>query len=105
MSKKKEVQTEEFVTNDTPEVIEETIDPTPVAEVPEAEPEVKIGVVTKCTKLNVRKKPKKDAEIVSVIILATEVMVDPKKSTKDFYKVTLADGTEGFCMKEFIAVA
>lgn len=63
-----------------------------------------IGVVTDCLKLNVRKEPNKDADILCEIMLAAEVMVDKAKSTEDFYKVVTASGVEGYCMKKFISI-
>lgn len=61
------------------------------------------GVVTDCLKLNVRKKPSADAEILVIIDALSEVMVDVDASTNDFYKVAV-DGVEGFCMKKYIAL-
>lgn len=62
------------------------------------------GVVTDCLKLNVRKAPNADAEIVSVIPALTEVTINPEESTNEFYKICTADGICGFCMKKYIAV-
>ena len=71
------------------EIIEETKVEEPV-----------LGVVTNCLKLNVRKRPIATAEIVCEVTCLTEVSVDLDKSKGDFYKVTLASGVEGFCMKK-----
>lgn len=63
-----------------------------------------IGHVVNCTKLNVRKAPNKNAEILGTIPAGAEVTIDESESTGDFYNVCAASGIEGFCMKRFIAV-
>jgi len=66
--------------------------------------DVKIGFVTNCKKLNVRKEPKTDSDIVCEIDYQTELMIDENESTEEFYKVFTAAGIEGFCMKKFIEI-
>ena len=63
-----------------------------------------IGIVTNCPKLNVRKMANKNSDIVCVIDAAVELEIDEQNSTVNFYKVRLADGREGFCMKQFITI-
>lgn len=65
---------------------------------------IKIGIVTNCKKLNVREEPDTGASIVCEIVYQTDLMIDEKESTEDFYKVCTASGVEGFCMKKFVAV-
>lgn len=85
--------------------------------IPEVEPELvsdpepsveqenrKFGKVNNCKKLNIRKLPSRDAEIVSELIEGSEVMIDEKESTALFYKICTEHGIEGFCMKDFIKV-
>lgn len=69
-----------------------------------SEPEPVYGVVSECAKLNIRKEPNKDAAIVTVLDIATEVLVDESKSTEDFYKIVTGAGVEGYCMKKFIVL-
>lgn len=76
--------------------VEETI-------VPEIK-EIKTGIVVGCDKLNVREKPKADADVVCIVEKNSEVMIDEYESTKDFYRVFTASGIEGFCMKQYISV-
>ena len=64
-----------------------------------------IGRVVRCAKLNVRKDPDADAEILGTIPAGTEVMIDEGESTDDFYNVCAASGFEGFCMKQFVEVS
>lgn len=63
-----------------------------------------IGRVVRCAKLNVRKDPDADAEILGTIPAGAEVMIDEGESTDDFYNVCAASGFEGFCMKQFVEV-
>lgn len=63
-----------------------------------------LGTVTECIRLNVRKYPHSKAEVVTVIDAMTQVTVDPVRSTEKFYKVTTPDGTEGYCMKEYVSI-
>lgn len=63
-----------------------------------------IGVVTDCLRLNVRKEPKADAEVVAIIDALSQVTVDMDKSTGEFCKVLTPAGVEGFCMKKYIAL-
>lgn len=69
----------------------------------DAKPEV-VGVVTNCLKLNIRKAPSRDAEVVAIIPALTEVLIDGEEANDIFYKVSTSDGIQGFCMKEFVAV-
>ena len=86
-----------------PEV--EPIVPEPVIPEPVVEPEnLKFGKISNCKKLNIRKLPSRDAEIVSELIEGSEVMIDEKESTALFYKICTEHGIEGFCMKQFIKV-
>ena len=63
-----------------------------------------IGRVVRCAKLNVRRDPDADAEILGTIPAGAEVMIDESESTDDFYNVCAASGFEGFCMKQFVEV-
>lgn len=80
--------------------VEETIQAQPAVE----EVKLKFGFVTGCAKLNVRSKPKIDADILCVIDNATDVEVDENGSTTDFYKIWTSAGVEGYCMKQFIQI-
>ena len=82
------------------------VEPEPISDPePSVEPENrKFGKVSNCKKLNIRKLPSRDAEIVSELIEGSEVMIDEKESTALFYKICTEHGIEGFCMKQFIKV-
>lgn len=80
----------------------ETVEPAEtVEEAVEAKPNFVEGKVVKCTKLNVRKNPKKDADILKVITANTRIKIDMDKSNKTWYKLANADG---YVMKEFIDI-
>lgn len=90
--------------------VEEVIaEVTATAEVEEPVEEVvetpsKVGVVTGCEKLRVRKGPNATADVICEIAKSTAVIIDEEASSNDFYKVCTESGVEGFCMKKFIAV-
>ena len=80
--------------------------PTPATVTYTNEPEVILlkGVVSNCTKLNLRAEPNSDAEVLCELPCNTEVEVDKAASTEKFYKVCTATGMEGYCMKDYIVV-
>lgn len=101
------LEVEEVVEEKVEEPIEGQIMIPEVEPEPElsAEPEVqKFGQVSGCKKLNVRKLPSLDAEIVSELAEGIKVMIDEKTSTALFYKICTEHGIEGYCMKDFIKV-
>lgn len=61
------------------------------------------GVVT-AAKLNVRKLPSPNGEVVVVIAQNSKVQIDTEASTAEWYKVYTTAGVEGYCMKKFITV-
>ena len=72
---------------------------------PSVEPENrKFGKISNCKKLNVRKLPSRDAEIISELVEGSEVMIDEKESTALFYKICTEHGIDGYCMKDYITV-
>ena len=66
----------------------------------ELKPEVKTGKVVNCQLLNVRKRPKRDAEILRVIAKDDEVEI--LNDAGEFLRVKLSDDTYGFCMRMYI---
>lgn len=104
-----ELEVEEAVEEKVEEPIEGQIVIPEVEPEPDPEPSVepenrKFGKVNNCKKLNIRKLPSRDAEIVSELIEGSEVMIDEKESTTLFYKICTEHGIEGYCMKNFIKV-
>jgi hypothetical protein len=60
--------------------------------------------VTNVLRTHIHTEPDLNSEIVCKVRYLTEVMIDLVSSTKDFYKVYTAMGTEGFCEKDLITV-
>lgn len=71
-------------------------------EVVKEEPKKALTGVVNCNKLNVREKSDIVANVIKVIDKGTYVQI-VAEPTDAWYKVSLPDGTKGFCMKEFIS--
>lgn len=56
------------------------------------------------TKLNVRKQPNKDSEVVTEVCGNTKLEIDLNLSNFGWYKVHTESGLEGYCMKEYVSV-
>ena len=89
--------------------------PTPASEdtqasIPETEVTIDpvIGYVSNCEKLNIRRDPDTNAEILIVVNNNTKVEIDEELSTDEFYSVVAYcpnDVTvEGYAMKDFIDI-
>ena len=88
---------EEVVTE--PVVVEEVVEETKVIEpLPP-----KTGHVTECIKLNVRKEPSSNAEIIGTVNRGDSLIIDPSPFG-DFYKVITPYGVEGYCMNKFVYI-
>lgn len=94
---KDEVDTEEVIVEPTAveEVVSESkhIEPLPP----------KSGHVTECIKLNVRKDPSPNAEVIGTVNRGDSLIIDPSPFG-DFYKVITPYGVEGYCMKKFVYI-
>lgn len=89
------------------ETVEEAITVEELAEessTKSVEPSTVLGVVTECVKLRVRSTPEIANNVITEIILASEVLVDLKESTDEFYKITTEAGVGGYCMKQYINI-
>lgn len=69
-----------------------------------AKTESKVGVVTDCDRLRVRKTPAVSGSVICTIEKGAAVVIDDADSTAEFYKVCTEAGVEGYCMKKFITV-
>lgn len=90
----------------TEPVVVEEVAPAPV-EVKAPVVEKKFGVVSNCSRLNVRSKASINADIVCVINAGTEIEITGDRDNSEFYKVRSIDKANhftGFCMKKFIAI-
>lgn len=83
--------------------VEEPVEVKEVEEVKVAAPEKQKEGVVNCSKLNVRKEPNKESEVLSIID-ENKVVKILDDSDKVFYKVMISENIEGYCMKKFINI-
>ena len=62
----------------------------------------KFGVVVNCDRLNVRKRPHRLSEVLTIIEEDESVTITMSKSTHNWYYVKTESGVEGYCMTDFI---
>lgn len=86
---------ESNITSDTPIIPEENKDETISAEV------VVKGIVSNCSRLNVREKGSMKSTVLKVIDAGTEVDILEIPSNGQFYKIKIED-VIGYCVKDFI---
>ena len=77
-------------TEDVSETVNETFDTT--------------GVVVDCLRLNIRSAPNADAHVICTIPANEQLTVRTNGSTENWYSITTADGTSGFCMKQYVDI-
>lgn len=65
-------------------------------------PKVVEGVVTCCTKLNVRAEPNLFAKIVGVLDVNSKIEINVAQSDSDWFKICTITGIEGYCMRRFV---
>ena len=78
---------------------------------PEPNETTKVGIVTGCTKLNVRKEASKDSEVLCIIdrdeeveILESANIVSINNLVDLFVKIRTASGIEGYCVEDYIKI-
>lgn len=88
--------------------VEMTQNETPAVEKTETvKPEVnsvKKGIVVDCLKLNIRKDPKSDAKVVTIVDAGAKLKIDEEGSVGDWYKVTTEKKAYGYCMKKYVKI-
>lgn len=62
------------------------------------------GIVHNCVKLNVRKNPSIDSDVITVLNEHDKIKVKDVDTLSDWYFIQLPNGEEGFSMKKYIAV-
>ncbi|WP_338137360.1 SH3 domain-containing protein [Flavonifractor plautii] len=62
------------------------------------------GVVANCLRAALYQEPRANSKVLTVITALTRVSVNMDEPTDAFYKVSTSNGTQGYCMKKFIAV-
>ena len=93
--------------NEKPVEVKDTVieNPVEVEEVKSVNPPqmpTRTGIVSGCAKLNVRKGPSKDDEVVAVIDKDQEIEVITEVA--GWYNVRIAGGIFGYCMTKFITI-
>ena len=88
------VETTPSVVNQTPEIDNTPSDPVEPIE----------AFVSGCLRLNVRKEPSLNGEVICELPVGTTLMIDSDKSTEDWFNVCLEIGGEGYCMKKFVTI-
>ena len=79
-------------------------------DMPTTEPQEKttikyyVGIVTNCVRLNVRDAASLKGNVLCELPSGTKVKVHIDGDTEEWYKVRTENGTDGFCMKKYIAV-
>ena len=68
------------------------------------EPKLTTGIVSGCSKLNVRTEPETIADVLCILDAGSEMKIDTAKSNKDWFKVTTASGVDGYCMRKFVKI-
>lgn len=65
-------------------------------------PETVTGVVSNCSKLNVRALPTMNSEVVCVLDVMSEIEINVAKSDAEWVNVCTAAGIDGYCMRKFV---
>lgn len=89
---------------DTPveiEVIEKAVEEVVTEEVI---PQPVVGFVSNCDRLNVREKPYKGSNVLTILADGCDVIVNEHLSTENFYHVLTRHSIQGFCQKDYISI-
>ena len=71
---------------------------------PESEPPKPVlAYVSGCVRLNIRKQPSLNSEIVGILNADDVVEIDHDESTDSFYKI-VSPKAVGYCMKQYITI-
>lgn len=76
----------------------------PMNEKKDTAPNKKVGVVSNCRNLRVRKTPNKNSEVITYVSEGTKVEIDDTKTSDEFYKIRTSDDVVGYCMRNFITI-
>ena len=91
--------TESESTEETVEVSEEEL-----SKVQVEEPDMLIGIVTGCTRLNIRAEASSDSDILTVVNVGSELQIHVSGTTDEFFKVTTGFGIGGYAMRQFVSI-
>ena len=69
---------------------------------PIEETNTKKFVVVTTDRLNVRKGPSKDTEVLNIVSKDEKLLINDPKLIEGFYSITTSSGIKGYVMKEFV---
>ena len=69
---------------------------------PVEENNTKKFVVVITDRLNVRKGPSKDTEVLNIVSKDEKLLINDPKLIEGFYSITTSSGIKGYVMKEFV---
>lgn len=64
-----------------------------------------VGIVKDCARLNVRREPSMESEVLVTVASGDEIEVFKDKFDAEWYAVCTAAGVEGFCMRNYVNVS
>ena len=74
----------------------------PIEEAPVEETNTKKFVVVTTDRLNVRKGPSKDTEVLNIVSKDEKLLINDPKLIEGFYSIITSSGIKGYVMKEFV---
>ena len=92
----KELKVEELKVEEAP------VEELKVEEAPVEETNTKKFVVVTTDRLNVRKGPSKDTEVLYIVSKDEKLLINDPKLIEGFYSITTSSGIKGYVMKEFV---
>ena len=69
------------------------------------EEETVVGVVIGCEKLNIRKEPAINSDVLCTVPVNAVLVIDVNESTNEWYSVITESGCNGYCMKKYVKVS
>lgn len=63
-----------------------------------------IGTVTGCSKLNIRSKPSVNSNVLTEVLMLSELKIDTGNSNEEWFKVCTETGIDGYCMKKYVSL-
>lgn len=69
------------------------------------EEETAVGVVIGCEKLNIRKGPTINSDVLCTVPVNAVLVIDENESTNEWYSVITESGCNGYCMKKYVKVS
>lgn len=67
-------------------------------------PKTQVGLVANCNRLNVRSLGTMTSGVVAILTRGDSVLIDPEKSTHNWYSVKTKNGKNGYCLKQYIKI-